>query len=139
MSEEPSENDYDAKALIIQPEEVFTPHICCDNCGLEYSKEDYAILFENKKLVFVHTSDNVAEKENIDFRIDYILCQQCVFTLSKNLHPDRPSKVLIVDAKKNKGYTCTFDPDDIKDEEIYYGDGDISEFFEDEDEDADLL
>lgn len=83
MSEELPEDDYDAMALIIQPEEVFTPHICCDNCGLEYSKEDYAILFENKKLVFVHTSDNVAEKKDIDFRIDYILCQQCVFTLSK--------------------------------------------------------
>ena len=61
MSEEPSENDYDAKALIIQPEEVFTPHICCDNCGLEYSKEDYAILFENKKLVF-HGQEGVEYK-----------------------------------------------------------------------------
>jgi hypothetical protein len=79
--------------------------IVCDKCKLEYSKEHYKILFENKKLgyfLFPHPEDAPA--------ID-LLCHDCLFKNLKKYTKGKVVDLLILDEESE--YNCKFYPEDV--------------------------
>ncbi len=73
--------------------------ICCDDCGIKYSKAHYKILYLNRKLVYF---DFTFPESN------YLscLCHGCLFENVKKITGGEPIQVKIT--CKGKEYLCDF-------------------------------
>lgn len=90
--------------------------ICCDDCGMSYSDDEYKILFENKKLGYFFFPDPS------DASLMYILCHDCLFKHIKVLAQGEEADLLILDDETE--YECKFYPEDMGNESdgIDFGD-----------------
>jgi len=99
--------------------------IICNTCNLEYTKEQYQILRDNKKLIYFHW-----DTKNEDFTVmsELILCHGCLFKMIKKIHPHEETKVKVLTEEFE--YDLNFDPDATIDEDEEENDeDDISGFF----------
>jgi len=72
-------------------------------CGLRYSIKDYAILFDNKKLMYFDASSILVKSKSI-------LCHECLYKTFLELTGKKVCEVLIIDPDKGRGYKCKFFP-----------------------------
>lgn len=92
--------------------------ICCDDCEMSYSDNDYKILFENKKLGYFFFPDPS------DSSLLYTLCHDCLFKHIKILAEGKEVELLILDDETE--YECKFYPEDMgsNSDGIDFGDDD---------------
>ena len=100
-------------------------NISCFMCLVDYPKEEYKILRENKKLIYFkwNTKDH-------DFTIlsSLTLCHGCLFKMIKKIHPNEETKVKVITEEYE--YDLSFDPDaTLEDDEEEGSEDDISGFF----------
>jgi hypothetical protein len=93
----------ETRAKIIKPDQS-GKKTRCDDCGIEYSKEDYILLYKSKKIVY------------FDLRIPEVtyvlcLCHDCLFKYVKSVSGGKESKLLLFD--ENKEFHFKFDPKDF--------------------------
>ncbi len=94
---------------LIPPDEVIDK-IICHNCGLEYSKNHYDVLLENKKLAYfeiIHVYYDTSQS----FRPDCI-CHGCLFNLLKNASKTSDTKIKIKLIYKGAEHYLSYDPED---------------------------
>lgn len=99
--------------------------ICCHACQLEYPKEEYKILRENKKLIYFKW-----DTKDCEFTVlsSLTLCHGCLFKMIKKIHPNEETKVKVLTEEFE--YDLSFDPDATLDEDEEEGsEDDISGFF----------
>ena len=99
--------------------------VSCFMCLIEYPKDEYKILKENKKLIYFKWDT----KEH-DFTVfpSLTLCHGCLFKMIKKIHPDKETKVKVLTDKFE--YDLSFDPNAELDEgEEESDEDDISGFF----------
>lgn len=82
-------------ATVLKPASSKKKIICCDVCGIDYSKRDYKILFDNRKLVYFSLKEVGAT---------LTVCHDCLFRIGSNIAKFKKLKeisIKIKDGKKN--------------------------------------
>ena len=98
--------------------------VSCFMCLLEYPKDEYKILRENKKLIYFKWN---TKKENFTILSSLTLCHGCLFKMIKKIHPDKETKVKVI--TEDYEYDLSFDPDATLEEDEESDEDDISGFF----------
>lgn len=121
---------------VVLPELVPSDSICCDDCDLKYSKEDYDVLHSSNKLAYFFVPKEEQPKDEADMNFDLVFCHDCLFKHLKFVSGGDEMSILILDGEKE--HSCTFSPLDFDDPE---GDRDLEDFYpfdlDDEDENGD--
>ena len=101
--------------------------VSCFMCHIDYPKEEYKILRENKKLIYFKWN---TKKEDFTVLSSLTLCHGCLFKMIKKINPDSETKVKVLTDKYE--YNLSFEPEDILDDDDDsqgLSDDDISGFF----------
>lgn len=81
-------------ATVLKPASSKKKIIYCEGCGIDYSKRDYKILFDNKKLVYFKLKEVGAT---------LTLCHDCLYRIGSNIAKLKRLKeisIKITDGKK---------------------------------------
>ena len=62
--------------------------IFCDECGLQYRKDEYDILRKNKKLIYFSWAKPACD--------ELTLCHGCLFKIIKKIHPNEKTKMKVL-------------------------------------------
>ena len=79
--------------------------IFCDECGLQYRKDEYDILRKNKKLIYFSWD---TKREDFTKSKELTLCHGCLFKIIKKIHPNEKTKMKVLTPTDE--YDLEFDP-----------------------------
>ncbi len=101
---------------LISPKELKGDTIGCDACDIKYSRSDYTTLYDANKIAYFfyprHDEDNKMD-------LELFLCNVCLFNHLKKMSTGEEVKLVIVDGKEQ--HHCTFTPDEMNEEDEWYG------------------
>jgi hypothetical protein len=113
---------------VIEPKRLKKNEVTsCFMCRMEYPKEEYKILRENKKLIYFKWN---TKKEDFTVLSSLTLCHGCLFKMIKKIRPNGETKVKVLTDEYE--YHSSFDPEDTlgdDDDSRGLSDDDISGFF----------
>lgn len=72
----------------------------CSSCDIKYSKKEYSILFESKKIIYFTF---LLRKKKI------ILCHDCLYALVRQIKIKEKDTKLVLIGEKGQRYICNFD------------------------------
>tara|TARA_R100001082_G_scaffold88117_1_gene54524 strand:+ start:173 stop:610 length:438 start_codon:yes stop_codon:yes gene_type:complete len=100
-------------AYVISPSDVQTPEIECDDCTLNYSLEDYKVLYKAKKLLYFYVPSHESMGHE-DFSFDVILCHGCLFKFIKKISEETNDKITFYIVEEGIKKKCSFFPTEVE-------------------------
>ena len=110
------------EVLVLEPDVFEEDSYVCDFCNMTYSKEDYKVLFDSLKLIYLvvpyHlTFDDDGEKPE-SYSSSLNLCHSCFYTHLRTSQLKEPIEITFM--QEDKEVTKFFDPNDDNDDSSFF-------------------